>query len=717
MDKILVIAEKPSVARDIAKVLKSTQKGEGYLYGDRYIISWAVGHLVTLCEPEDYNNSYKKWKRSELPIIPTDIKLKAVDKTKPQLKILYNLINREDVKSLICATDSGREGELIFRYIYEICNTNKPFKRLWISSMTDEAITHGFETLKDGKEFDNLFYSAKCRSEADWLVGINATRAFTLKHDTFLSVGRVQTPTLSIIVERNNEIINFVPENYYELNAKFENTNNEIFDGKWYDEKEKSSRISELEKIEEIKSKVDGKEGTIKSVKKSKKKIKPPFLYDLTELQRDGNNKYGMSAKQTLDVAQSLYEKHKSITYPRTDSRFLSNDMKGTIKPLIETLNKIEKFEKYTEKLLDLEVKDNKRIFDDKKITDHHAIIPTLKVNINNMTTDEKKIYFLVVKRFLAVFYNDYEYNSTVVLTDVQGETFISKGQVVIKLGWRELYQTDKKDEKDEKDSEDDKQLPELSKGENVALNESTVETKKTSPPPKFNEATLLSAMENPTKFVEDEELHEQLKDGGIGTPATRASIIERLLSVGYITRSGKTLEPTEKGIRLIEVCPEELRSPATTGKWEKGLSKIAKGEMQAEKFMGSINRYVKFIVEDADRHGTVKFPEDTYKTKKTKITKSYGSCPICEKGQVLKNSKAYFCTEWKNGCKMTIWDSDIQKDGLVLSDSNIKTLIKNGELKKVEAKLSDNAESALCDVMFNKQTMKLEVSNIRSKQ
>ncbi len=714
MGKTLIIAEKPSVARDIGKVLKCTKKGDGYIHSDNYIISWAVGHLVGLCEPEDYDKSFVKWSKATLPIIPNNMELKALPKTRKQLVILHKLMNQKDVDDIVCATDSGREGELIFRYIYLITKCNKPFKRLWISSMTDEAIKKGFDTLKDGTDYDNLFYSARCRSEADWLVGINATRAFTLQHNVFLSVGRVQTPTLAIIVGRHKEIENFVSEPYYELTGTFnynDNGKDLSYTGKWYNANEKNNKIKTKEEVQQLIEKLNNQQGKVQSVTNTKKNTKPPLLFDLTELQRECNSKFGFSAKQTLDIAQSLYESKKVITYPRTDSRYLSNDMKNTIKPLIEKLNGNQKFSYYATKLLSSELKFTKRVFDDKKVTDHHAIIPTGKLN-NSLTLDELKVFYTVVKRFLAVFYPDYKYNSTNIKTEVLEEIFITKGQTVIELGWRELYQDDK--------NKEEQVLPNVNKNDEVLVIKLVREDKKTNPPAKYNEASLLGAMENPTKFVEDEEIREQMKDGGIGTPATRASIIERLLHVGYIERRGKTLEPTEKGIKLIEVCPDELKSPATTGKWEKGLNKIARGEMDAKRFMESINRYVYYLVNSTSSHKQVQFPEDTYKKgKKGKSNKKpknvLGKCPLCEKGDVLEHSKGFYCSDWKNKCKFTIWKNALKTHGVEIDSKTVQDILKNESVKDFKINMPDTKEEATCTLVIEKGNLKVIDVNINS--
>jgi len=592
LGKTLIIAEKPSVGRDIAKVLKCKSKGDGYLYSDEYIISWAVGHLVSLADPQDYDPSLKKWSLGSLPIIPSSFQLKPIQSSKKQLDVLKKLMGSKEVDSLICATDSGREGELIFRYIYDYAKCRKPFRRLWISSMTDKAITEGFEKLKPGSEYDNLYRSAKCRSEADWLVGINASRAYTLRHNVLYSIGRVQTPTLAIIVARQKEIDAFVPKDYWEIFVDFD-----IYKAIWVDKDKKESKIFEKEKAQAIIDKIKGKNGRVDSIEKEDKKQLPWLLYDLTELQRDCNRKFGYTAKKTLSIAQDLYEKRKLITYPRTDSRYLTDDMKPKIRAVLQRLD-FGEYKDYAQRLLDMEALPfSKRIFDNGKVSDHHAIIPTeSKVNINALSQDELNVYGLIARRFISVFYPPYLYSVTRIITIIEEENFLTKGTTVNQLGFMELYKNDK----DKEEGEEDAVLPELETGQEYPLSKSQLKQKKTQPPKTYTEATLLSAMENAGRFVEDETLKEQMKDSGLGTPATRAAIIERLLQVGYLERKGRTLIPTEKGIRLISIVPEQVKSPETTGKWEKGLSSIAKGKMDAGRFMGSIVRYVNFLVESS---------------------------------------------------------------------------------------------------------------------
>ena len=695
MGKILVIAEKPSVARDIARVLQCKQKGEGFLYGEKYIVCWAIGHLVTLADPEEYDDKYKKWKKETLPILPEQMKLKVIQKTASQLRILKKLMNSTEVDSLICATDSGREGELIFRYIYEIVKCKKPFQRLWISSMTDIAIKEGFSKLKNSKEYDNLYISAKCRAEADWLVGMNATRAYTLQYNALLSIGRVQTPTLAIMVQRQKEINAFIPEDYYEVEVSYEN-----FKGIWFDKKETETKIKKLEQAEEIIKKVKGKKGIISNIEEEQKKLPPPLLYDLTELQRDCNKKFGFSAQKTLSIAQSLYETKKAITYPRTDSRYLSDDMKLNINKVLKKLGEIERYNEYAKQILSLETLPlGKRIIDNSKVTDHHAIIPTdAKINYENLTEEQKKVYNTVVIRFLSVFFEQYIYKITKVITIVEQEHFISKGTTILQQGWTEIYKILDLKKKENKKEE---LLPELKKGQEVIAKQLKCNKKKTQPPALYTDSSLLSAMENAGRFVEDETLKEQMKENGLGTPATRAAIIERLLTVGYIERKGKTLVPTEKGMKLIEIVPEQLKSPQTTGKWEKGLYSISKGKMTDEKFMTSIKKYVYFLIEASEnKNENIIFEKETKKGKK-KI-KKLGICPLCQKGSILENTKAYYCSEWKNDCKFTIWKNSVEVYGITLKDSMIKKLLTERKVKSVSVTLPQTGEKGKATLILS---------------
>jgi DNA topoisomerase-3 len=648
--KTLIIAEKPSVGMDIARVLGCRQKGEGWLANDEYIVSWALGHLAELMEPEDYDPAYKKWAAGALPILPDKFLTKPIVKTRAQFNMLKKLMNDKTVDKLICATDSGREGELIFRFIYELAKCRKPFKRLWISSMTDAAIKAGLANMKDGGEYDRLYASARCRAEADWLVGMNATRAYTLAYGTLLSVGRVQTPTLAMLVARQKEIDAFKPMDYWEVKATFKTGNGETYTGLWLNPAYEGSalrdrgtrnaesamppsnppdppashgqpdapaplnrkpleshrhRLDSEAAAKAIADKVAGRPGLIKDIKKEIKKALPPQLFDLTELQRECNKRLGFSAKKTLQIAQALYEKHKLITYPRTDSRFISQDMVEKLPRVVNAFAHSEHYKEAAEYLLSLqELPITPRIVNDAKVTDHHAIIPTGKATMPaSMTADERAVYDRIVRNFLAAFHPAHTYEATTVRTTAEGEDFLSTGKVTLEEGWTKLYrhENSKQGRTASQASDTDEQtLPPLTKGEAVSTVKAQAIKKQTQPPKPHTEATLLSAMEHAGRVIEDEALKDEMKDSGLGTPATRAAIIERLIAVKYVERKSKSLIPTEKGIRLIEAVPAELRSPETTGKWERGLSRISRGEMDPARFMESIKRYVRFLVESA---------------------------------------------------------------------------------------------------------------------
>ena len=646
--KTLIIAEKPSVARDIARVLGCKQKGDGYLHNNDYIISWAIGHLVTLKEPDDYNPVLKKWRMNDLPIIPDEMGLKPIPKTSKQLTLLKKMLNSREVSNVICATDSGREGELIFRYIYQWAKCKKPVKRLWISSLTDAAISDGLVKMKDGREYDNLFASARCRAEADWLVGMNATRAFTLKYGDLLPMGRVQTPTLAIIVNRHHEIEAFVPENYWEVKADFETVNGDTYQGIYFRtsastpgysavdstnagssttgavqsntelQNTKSpttdSRITSEQEANDIAEKAKNAPGQVKSIETEEKHQLPPQLFDLTELQRECNRRLGFSAQKTLTVAQALYETHKMITYPRTDSRYLSRDIVPKLKPTLESFP--APYSDFAAHVLALPtLPTTARIVNDAKVTDHHAIIPTgSKKSPTALSADERAVYDLVVRNFIAAFYEAYVYDVTTVITCVSDASssqsdaddalhFCSRGKIDRQQGWKAVYSQDNLAKPTRGKAQppiDEPPLPPLKKDDSVTTTNTEVTAKKTQPPKPYTEATLLSAMEHAGRFVDDEAIKEALKSSGLGTPATRAAMIEKLISSEYIRREKKNLVPTEKGIRVISIVPPEMRQPETTGKWERGLSRIAAGEMDDVRFMESIKRYVTYLVGEA---------------------------------------------------------------------------------------------------------------------
>ena len=609
--KKLIVAEKPSVAKDIARVLGVKTKGDGFMYGDEYVITWAIGHLVSLCEPGEANPKWQKWNMWDLPMLPEKIPLKALPNTKKQYEIVKKLMCSEKIGSIICATDSAREGELIFRYIYELSGCAKPVERLWISSMTDAAIRQGFENLKPSECYDALYESARCRSIADWLVGMNASRAFSLKYNAHLSIGRVQTPTLNLIVKRDLEIENFVPQDYWEIKASFGD-----YEGLWVNPETKETRCPSKELAEKIKNEVSRQEAVVIESEAELKRMPPPQLYDLTTLQREANKKYGYSADKTLKTAQALYERHKLLTYPRTDSRYLSDDMAGKIRKTLEKLP-----EPYAEFVrsenMNLSMH-SKRFYDNGKISDHHAIVPTEKQpNLSSLSMDEKNIYDMVTRRLIAAHYPNYEYEASKIITEAKGHLFKSTGSAPIKEGWKALYKSDKPEK-------NEVLLLKLSKGDVRKVEKVNVKANKTKPPQPHTDASILSMMENAGRDIEDEVLREQMKDSGLGTPATRAAIIERLIQVGYAKRKGKQLVSTEKGRKLIAVVPEQISSAVTTGKWEKALKAMAGFEdidlrnAKSARFLDGINKFSIFLV-DAAKNGRmdVKFESD-YKPKRT---------------------------------------------------------------------------------------------------
>lgn len=601
--KTLVVAEKPSVGRDIARVLGVKGNGNGFLASDTHVVTWAVGHLVGLCEPDEVDEKYKKWRMDLLPMLPAKIPLKVFKQTQTQFNVVKKLMNDKDISEIICATDSGREGELIFRYIYSQAGCSKPVKRLWVSSMTDAAIKAGLDSMKPGEAYDSLYLSARCRSEADWLVGMNASRAFSLKYNAHLSVGRVQTPTLAILVKRDQEIEQFVPEEYYEVTCDFGD-----YKGTWIDENQKT-HIPAKEKADEIKKKVSGKIGRVIESSRDEKRKPPEKLYDLTTLQREANRKFGFSADKTLKLAQSLYETRKMITYPRTDSSYLPDDM---IPKVQKTLNLLpEPYAAYVKAISP--VKTAKRIYDNNKVTDHHAIIPTdRRADIRVLSEDERKIFDLIAKKLIAAHYPDYVYSSTKIITDVEGEKFRSQGNMPISDGWRALYKGE------EKKKEDENEIPLLAVGDERKVQKASSKQMKTKPPSPHTDDTLLKAMEDAGKTIEDEELREKMKDSGLGTPATRAATITRLIDVGYAERKGKQIFSTEKGRLLVKVTPEEMTSALTTGKWERALSRMAlisdKDEMERKekRFMESIQRFCVYLVDYARTKAPYqRFPEE----------------------------------------------------------------------------------------------------------
>ncbi|MGW6301946.1 DNA topoisomerase III [Peribacillus butanolivorans] len=628
MSKTVVLAEKPSVGRDIAKVLNCGRKGNGFFEGDQYIVTWALGHLVTHADPETYDEKYKTWRLEDLPMLPPSLKLVVIKQSGKQFQSVKTQLNRNDVKDVIIATDAGREGELVARWILEKANVKKPIKRLWISSVTDKAIKDGFKKLKEGKEYENLFASAVARAEADWIVGMNATRALTTKHNAQLSCGRVQTPTLAMIAKREEEIKQFQPKKYYGVSATAESKLRLV----WQDAQSKDVRTFDKAKAEKVLADVKDKKAEVVEVNKAHKKSFAPSLYDLTELQRDANKKFGYSAKETLSIMQRLYESHKVLTYPRTDSRFLSTDLVDTLKERLQAVS-IKPYALYASRILRGPIKANKSFVDDSKVSDHHAIIPTEQTPLPGKLSDkESKIYDLVVKRFLAVLMPPFEYEQTTITAKIGQETFIAKGKVVLKSGWKEVYDHHF-DEEEAKDGLVEQLLPAVQKGDNLVISTVKQTDGETKPPEPFNEGSLLSAMENPARFMagESKELIRTLGEtGGIGTVATRADVIEKLFNSFLIEKRGKGLHVTSKGKQLLELAPEDLRSPALTAQWEQKLTAIAKGKLPKQAFIGDMRTYAKNIVHEI-KNSDQKFKHDNVSGTK---------CPDCGKLMLEVNSK-----------------------------------------------------------------------------
>ncbi len=679
----LVIAEKPSVAKDIARVLGCRRAMEGYYQGEAYQVTWAVGHLVSLAEPEEIDEKWKRWRAADLPILPETLPLRVLPKTKGQYTIVKRLMNAKDCERLICATDAGREGELIFRYIYRMAGCKKPVARLWISNMMDEAIREGLLAMKPSEAYDTLYESARCRSEADWLVGMNASRAYTLRYDALLSIGRVQTPTLALLVRRHHEIASFMPEAYWTVTADFGH-----YTGVWLNEKTREKRLRSGAEAEAVAAKVRGKEARVESVVREEKSEMPPFLYDLTSLQRDANRMLGFTAQKTLSVAQRLYEEHKLLTYPRTDSRCLPVAMVGKVKSAMERLPGA--YANLSAPLLSRETLPMpRRIFDDAKVTDHHAIIPTGKsADLGKLPEDARGLFDLVVRRLLAAFYPDYLYSAVRVLTRSEGEAFVSLGREVRQIGWKAVYADGPAGKaKKKEENEETHALPSLAEKDTQTVRKAVVKEDKTTPLSPHTDASLLSGMENAGRELEDEALRESMKGSGLGTPATRAAMIERLVAVGYAVRRGRAIQATEKGVKLISVVPEALASPETTGRWEKALSDIAAGEMEAVRFLSGIRSLAAQLVAEAGNGPRdVVFDKDPERKKRGGQKKSAAigvECPLCEKGEVLENSKAFFCSKWKDGCGLTIWKNCLEAaGGPTLTPALAKRAIGEGKLK-----------------------------------
>jgi DNA topoisomerase-3 len=677
--KTLVIAEKPSVGRDLARVLPGPfAKHEGYLEGPEHVITWAVGHLVQLAEPDEYDPKFKRWRMADLPIVPERFRLVVRDeRSKKQMSVVTTLLNRDDISEVINACDAGREGELIFAYLYEKAGSKVPIRRLWLSSMTTQAMRDAFGSLRPGAELARLEQAARSRSEADWIVGMNATRAATIRlrssFDGAVSLGRVQTPTLAIIARREEEIRAFKPEPYWLVDASFEPSNDpeRQYEGRFH--AGAKPRLATEQEASAIVAACREGRGSITKIEKREQIDKPPMLYDLTTLQREANTRFGFSARRTLGAAQRLYEEHKALTYPRTNSRFLTSDMAGEIVPTAELLAARAEYRAAAEYITGLDLLPLGRVIDDSKVSDHHAIIPTRAEHpIDKMSEDDHRVYDLVVRRFLAAFHPEAVLENTRVETTVAGHVFRTRGKVLLVPGWRGVYLAAAADPQPnetpaDEDETGEQQLPRLEQGEDSAVIEIEQLAKETKPPRRYSDASLLGAMETAGKLVDDEELREAMKDSGIGTPATRAAIIERLIDVGYVERDGRALVATEKGLNVIRLLGEHpLTSPDLTGSWEQRLGQIERGEDSRERFMRDIAGFAKETVDVLDET-----------LKDVRIPRAnLGPCPVCGH-DIIENRKGYSCWSREDpGCGLVIWKA---KAGKTLPLAVARELIKTG--------------------------------------
>ena len=636
----LVIAEKPSVGVSLADVLGAKQRRDGYIEGNGYIVSWCVGHLVGLADAAEYNEHYGKWRREDLPIIPDIWKYAIFDSKKKQLNILRDLLTRPDVKSIVCATDAGREGELIFRFVYQVTNCRKPFFRLWISSMEESAIRKGFAEMKDGSEYDNLYHSAICRSKADWLIGINATRLFSTMYNKTLNVGRVQTPTLAMLADRSEKISGFVKEKYHIVRLVFDTDSGEIT--------ALSEHIKDPEKANQIQAACQKRQAVCISVKSEQKTISPPKLFDLTALQRECNRLFGYTAMQTLDVAQKLYES-KLITYPRTDSRYLTSDMETSLPGLVQTAAALIG--------VDASVTTNTgQLINDAKVSDHHAIIPTPGISnadITKLPENERNILTLITSRLVCALGDKHVYESITATFDCNGHIFTAKGKTVIAAGWKatqahfqnSLKLNDPDTDEENRDADNTAMTP-ISEGQVFDDTDAKITDHFTKPPKQYTEDTLLSAMEN----AGAEDTTNEVERRGLGTPATRAAIIEKLVTSGFATRKGRQITPTEDGENLIKILPDSLKSPALTADWENSLTQIAKGKLSPDDFMHDIENMTRALVSDNPQ--PIEQHINTFKTPREVI----GICPRCG-SSVFESKKNFHCE--KRECQFVMWKSD----------------------------------------------------------
>jgi DNA topoisomerase III len=700
--KTLVIAEKPSVARDLADALPGAfKKHDAYFEADDTIVTFAVGHLLELADPESYDERLKRWRMADLPILPEEFRVQPRDaKAKKQLKLIRTLLEREDVDRIVNACDAGREGELIFAHIYEsvfgraekearggnsVSPAPKPVDRLWISSMTKQAIREGFERLRPGADLLPLEAAARSRAEADWLVGMNATRAATIRGRAWVggvvSLGRVQTPTLALIVRREREVQAFVPEPYWLVHATFDPR----YEGLWFEGEE--TRLKDAKRADEIVAKVEGKDGAVESVERKQQSERAPLLYDLTSLQRDANRRFGFSARRTLQAAQSLYEGKKAITYPRTSSRYLSGDLVPQLKPTAATLGPIADYAEGARFVLGLDELPLSRVVNDARVDDHHAIIPTdIEHELDRFSPDERRVFDLIARRFLAVFHPPARYERTTIVTLVEEERFRTRGKVTLEAGWRGVYGLEADADRTpaagtpDEDAETTAELPRVEQGQTVRCVEALSEAKETKPPPRYTEATLLSAMEGAGKLIDDEELREALKERGLGTPATRAETIETLIRREYVERVGKDLQATPKGLQVITMLEAHpLTSAELTGDWEKRLRDIEHGGADRQAFMREIEGFTRETVAQI-----AALDKEKLRPERVEL----GLCPRCgaETGEIIReNSKGYGCTSWKSkdeaGCGFVIWK---RVAGRTLTPELARQLLEAGRTKDV---------------------------------
>ncbi|MBP3625332.1 MAG: DNA topoisomerase 3 [Peptococcaceae bacterium] len=686
----LVIAEKPSVARDIANVLGAKQKKNGYLEGNGYQVTWCIGHLVQLADPESYDESLKRWSMHTLPIMPEQFQHEVVPSTKSQFQIVQTLINKSS--EIICATDAGREGQLIFEYVLRLSNPpqNCKIQRLWISSMTDEAIQEGFAALKNNEEYQRLYQSARCRSEADWLVGINFTRLFTLRYGTKLTVGRVQTPTLALIVERQQAIDNFHAEPYYQLQGVFGTLR-----AMW--NRGNVNRLDTKEQAQIMQKTLTGMDGTVTKLDTSRKTEDRPLLFDLTELQREANRRFGYTAQETLSIAQSLYEKHKLITYPRTDSRYLTADMKPLIPQLLKKIASVyPECVPFIQKIASKKLPLDKRIINDSKVSDHHAIIVTNNIHQyqpQKLTAKENNVLKLIMIRMIVALSDKKIYDETKleITMDNQKDMFKATGRMIIDEGWTLAEQTltgragaqnqpQNDEQKEDKDDDDQQVFTDIALHQRVHLDKVNIIEKKTTPPKPYTEATLLTAMEKASREIDDKELKESMKGKGLGTPATRAGIIEKLISVGYVERKKKNLHPTQQGTMFIQLVPESIRQVEMTAQWELQLQEICDGKGNPEQFMQDIRRYVSQTVAENSTADTVQAV-----SRKGTLRRVVGKCPKCG-NNVIESDKSFYCDGFRmeHKCNFSLWKNNkyLQARGVTLTADLAQELLTNGKMQ-----------------------------------